>query len=139
MIVFELKCLQGHIFEGWFNDGKAYEDQQSSGFLTCPVCNDRCVSKIPTAFSMKTIHTEKSLSLQQDIAAISKKISAFIENNFDNVGTQFASEALKIHYGISRPRNIRGISTLEEEKTLKCEGIEFVKLPFPVSSEEEDR
>lgn len=136
MIVFELKCLQGHRFEGWFDDGNAYEDQIVKGLVTCPVCNDAGVSKIPTAFSIKSSHPDKMISLQQkELAMLGKKISAFIENNFDNVGPRFATEALKIHYGVTEPRNIRGTSTLEEEKTLKEEGIEFIKVPF-VSDDE---
>jgi len=38
---------------------------------------------------------------------------------------------LKIHYGATEPRNIRGVSTKEEEKTLKEEGIQFFKIPIP--------
>jgi len=30
---------------------------------------------------------------------------------------------------VTEPRNIRGTSTQEEEKTLKEEGIEFIKIP----------
>jgi hypothetical protein len=130
MIVFDLKCLQGHKFEGWFDDGKAYEDQKARGLLTCPVCCDADISKIPTAFSIKASHPEKTISLQQkELAKLENKIVAIIEKNFDNVGSQFATEALKIHYGVTAPRNIRGTSTQEEEKTLKEEGIAFIKIP----------
>ena len=47
------------------------------------------------------------------------------------INLDFAKEALKIHYGVKEPRNIRGISTKEEEKMLKKEGIEFMKIPMP--------
>ena len=130
MIVFDLKCLQGHKFEGWFDDGKAYEDQKARGLLTCPVCNNADISKIPTAFYIKASHPEKSPALpQKELAKLEKTLAAFIENNFDNVGSRFATEALKIHYGVTEPRNIRGTSSQEEEKTLKDEGIEFIKIP----------
>ena len=130
MIVFDLKCIQGHKFEGWFDDGKAYEDQKAKGLLTCPVCNDEDVSKIPTAFSIKASHPEKSPDLvQKELSKLEKTLAAFIEKNFDNVGSRFATEALKIHYGVTEPRNIRGTSTQEEEKTLKEEGIAFIKVP----------
>jgi hypothetical protein len=130
MIVFDLKCIQGHKFEGWFDDGKAYEDQKAKGLLTCPVCNDEDVSKIPTAFSIKASHPEKSPALaQKELAKFEKTLAAFIEKNFDNVGSRFATEALKIHYGVTEPRNIRGTSTQEEKKTLKEEGIAFIKVP----------
>ena len=69
------------------------------------------------------------------LAEITKKVADFVENNFDNVGTEFATEALKIHYGVSEPRNIRGVSTSLEEKTLKEEGVQFFKVPIPAPPE----
>jgi len=130
MIVFDLKCLQGHTFEGWFDDGKSYEDQKARGLITCPVCSDAGVSRVPTAFSIKSAPPEKSPALvMKELSRLETKITAFIEKNFDNVGSRFATEALKIHYGVTEPRNIRGTSTHEEEKTLKEEGIEFIKIP----------
>jgi hypothetical protein len=130
MIVFDLKCLKGHTFEGWFDDGKAYEDQKARGLITCPVCSDAGISRVPTAFSIKSAPPEKSPALvMKELSRLEKKMTAFIEKNFDNVGSRFATEALKIHYGVTEPRNIRGTSTHEEEKTLKQEGIEFIKIP----------
>ncbi len=130
MIVFELKCSQGHLFEGWFDDGNAYEDQKARGLLTCPVCSDTCISKVPTAFSIASSGGGTDVeTVYREAAVLRNKISAFLEKNFDNVGTRFAAEALKIHYGVSEPRNIRGTSTPAEEETLKSEGIEFIKIP----------
>ena len=37
--------------------------------------------------------------------------------------------------GCEEPRNIRGVSTKEEEKMLKEEGINFVKIPMPAPPE----
>jgi hypothetical protein len=51
------------------------------------------------------------------------------------VGSDFANEALKIHYGVNEPRNIRGVSTSQEEDMLREEGVDFVKLPI-ISKEE---
>jgi hypothetical protein len=49
------------------------------------------------------------------------------------VGCDFAKEALKMHYGAAEPRNITGVSTKEEEKTLNEEGIQFFKIPMPIA------
>jgi len=38
MIVFTLKCDEGHEFETWFRDGAAYERQARRGLVTCPDC-----------------------------------------------------------------------------------------------------
>jgi hypothetical protein len=51
------------------------------------------------------------------------------------VGSEFAKEALKIHYGVSAPRNIRGSSTPQEEETLRQEGVAFLKVPVPATPE----
>ena len=37
MIKYQLICDKSHEFEGWFGDSAAFESQQESGFLTCPV------------------------------------------------------------------------------------------------------
>lgn len=49
MIVFDLKCGDGHVFEAWFRDGAAYEAQASAGEIVCPACGDTAVAKAPMA------------------------------------------------------------------------------------------
>lgn len=134
MIAYDLQCSSGHSFEGWFEDVRAYRDQQKRGLVTCPVCNDTCVSRIPSTFAIKASQNSVSFSTKQaELDKIGMKIVDFVQKNFDDVGCNFAKEALKIHYGAVEPRNIRGVSTKEEEKTLEEEGIEFFKIPMPVS------
>lgn len=134
MIAYDLQCANGHAFEGWFEDAQSYDTQKKKGQIACPVCNATSVSRIPSTFAIKSSPTIKELSGQQkDLIEIGNKIVDYVENNFDDVGCDFAKEALKIHYGTAEPRNIRGVSTKEEEKTLKDEGIQFFKLPLPPS------
>ena len=47
MILFELKCSKGHIFEAWFKDGKSFERQAKHGKVECPVCEDSKITKAP--------------------------------------------------------------------------------------------
>jgi hypothetical protein len=134
MIAYDLQCTHGHTFEGWFEDRKTYLDQQKKGLISCPVCNDTYVDIMPSTFAIKSSQADKSRQLPPAEAAlekISKEAIEFVEKNFDDVGCEFAKEALKIHYGAAEPRNIRGVSTKEEEKTLKEEGIQFFKIPLP--------
>ncbi|MCP4686810.1 MAG: DUF1178 family protein [Desulfobacterales bacterium] len=138
MIVFDLKCVNGHCFEGWFDDGDAYEEQKKNGLLTCPFCDDTSVSRAPSTFAIKSSPSVKHPPpASLDMEKLSRKVIHYVENNFDNVGPEFAKEALKIHYGASEPRNIRGVSTPEEEKTMEKEGIKFFKIPMP-SQEDAD-
>jgi len=132
MIAYDLKCANGHTFEGWFEDSQAYEDQSLRGLIACPSCNETQVAKIPSTFGIKSATPpRKTDTLPVDMARLGQKVVDFVEKHFDDVGSNFAKEALKIHYGASEPRNIRGYSTKEEEKVLSNEGIQFFKLPIP--------
>jgi hypothetical protein len=53
----------------------------------------------------------------------------YINREFEDLGSDFAKEALKIHYGVSKERNIRGSATESEENLLKQEGVQFFKIP----------
>ena len=53
MIIYDLQCAEGHQFEGWFDDGDAYEAQRESNLIACPVCNDANVTKVPSTFAIK--------------------------------------------------------------------------------------
>jgi hypothetical protein len=132
MIAYDLQCVNGHAFEGWFEDSEAYLAQKKKGLIACPICNDIAVSRIPSTFAIKSSAVPRNVSLQdENLKKIGKEIVDFIEKNFDDVGCDFAKEALKIHYGVEQPRNIRGVSTKQEEKMLKEEGVEFLKIPMP--------
>jgi len=68
MIAYDLQCANNHSFEGWFEDRKAYLDQQKKGLITCPICNDTSVEKVPSTFAIKSsrkkgtsLHAEWSL------------------------------------------------------------------------------
>ncbi|RUA01286.1 MAG: DUF1178 domain-containing protein [Deltaproteobacteria bacterium] len=140
MIAFDLQCTNDHTFEGWFEDNRAYENQKKKGMITCPVCNDTQVTKVLSSFAIRSsgkppaAHDRYTRQMRA-VEEASQQIAAYVEKNFDNVGADFTKEALKIHYGVTEPRNIRGVSTEKEEKTLKSEGIEFFKIPLPARTD----
>jgi hypothetical protein len=45
MIVFTLRCKDGHEFEAWFKDSSAYERQAKRGLVMCPECGSTKVEK----------------------------------------------------------------------------------------------
>jgi hypothetical protein len=141
MIAYDLRCGNGHSFEGWFEDSAAFAGQKKRGLIACPVCNDTAVERLPSTFAIKTSQgprpAESDRSHEQELARLGRKVVDFVEKHFDDVGCNFAREALKIHYGVTEPRNIRGVSTQDEENTLKQEGVQFLKLPMPVRPETE--
>lgn len=135
MIAYDLQCSNGHRFEGWFEDSKSFDRQKDQGLVSCPFCEDSNVSKLPSTFAIKGASASGMPDLGKDgkaaLAALGQQIADYVEKTFDNVGPDFAEEALKMHYGVSEPRNIRGVSTPQEEETLKAEGIDYIKFPTP--------
>jgi len=137
MIVFDLACPQGHIFEGWFDSNESFEDQNMKGLVRCPVCDDSEISKALSPIAVRK--SQPVASPQQeaiDYQRLAREVVEYVKSNSEDVGAQFAAEALKIHYGVAEKRSIRGSATADEEKTLKEEGVDFVKIPFPVSDDE---
>ncbi len=49
MILYDLRCRRGHVFEGWFRDSAAYDDQVAAGGIACPTCGSKKVEKAPMA------------------------------------------------------------------------------------------
>ncbi|MEE4608897.1 MAG: DUF1178 family protein [Desulfobacteraceae bacterium] len=131
MIAYDLKCSQGHVFEGWFDDEATFLSQQQQGLIACPICNDAAVARIPSTFAIRSAGGDAG----PEAEAVVRRVVAFIRNHFEDVGSDFAKEALKIHYGVSASRNIRGSSTPQEEETLRQEGVAFLKIPVPAAPE----
>lgn len=83
-----------------------------------------------TTSAAPTLSDASSLALQQMQVAMMKMVRHVMANTED-VGTQFAEEARKIHYGEREERNIRGQATREETEALLDEGIDVLALPVP--------
>ncbi len=132
MIIYDLQCPNGHTFEGWFEDRKAFKDQSRKKLIVCPVCGDTSVEVLPARFSIKGGPTlsENEENKSEERATVEKFVE-FLEDNFEDVGAKFAQEALKMHYDVTEKRNIRGTSTEAEEETLRREDIKFFKVPIP--------
>ena len=139
MIAFDLECSRGHIFEGWFDSLESFEEQKTKSLVSCPYCDDSNVRKVLSPVAVrKSVPVPATRQAEIDYNRLAKEVVEYIKSNSEDVGARFASEALKIHYGVADRRSIRGSATEEEEKTLKEEGINFLKVPFPVSDTEKN-
>jgi hypothetical protein len=143
MIIFELSCAHGHRFEGWFASGEEFARQQERGLVTCPVCDDAHIERLPSARvsvakgaardnapaaePSEERDTSENAALGLPAEAIAKLRE--IVRNTENVGRRFPEEARKIHYREIPPRAIRGQASRDEAKALTEEGIEFASLP----------
>ena len=133
MIVFDLECLNGHTFEGWFENKDDLEKQQEQGHLTCPVCETKSVVQKQHRIAIKkSSHntTQNALQARQEVMAeLTEKVAEYVEKNFEDVGSGFTKQALKMHYGTEEYRNIKGTTTKEEDKVLAKEGVPVFKVP----------
>ncbi len=148
MIVFDLACKCGFLFEGWFSDYAEFNRQKREGELICPNCGGRDgLRKVlsPVAYQKKALSTAKIQEspipgiapsrMEESVRQTIRSLQKFVEKNFADVGSDFAAKTLKIHYGVDEPKNIRGVMTYEEEKMLDREGIQYVKIPFLAKKE----
>ncbi len=155
MIVFDLKCANGHPFEGWFADSGSFAEQKKAGEVVCPVCGDTQVGKALMTPNVRTGRARPQPAAAADTAGpentagvrspatkgdfeqtakllqAMKKLRGEVEKNCDYVGEKFAEEARKIHYGEVEQHNIYGETSAEEAQALTEEGVEFGVLPWP--------
>jgi hypothetical protein len=133
MIAFDLECSNGHLFEGWFNNIKSFEKQNAKQLVSCPYCDDTNIRKVISPVAMRTSSRpdEKRDVNSIDYRRLAKEMVDYLNKNFDDVGPNFTKEALKMHYGVTEKKNIKGSATVEEEKMLREEKIEFCKIPIP--------
>ena len=129
MILFTLRCAQGHEFEAWFRDGDWFEAQQQAGEIACPECGDSSVDKAVMAPRLARSRRAPAITPAQFRAAL-VEMRRQIETNCDYVGNRFAEEARRIHYGEIDPHGIYGEATDDESRELDDEGIKFGRIPW---------
>ncbi len=141
MIVFDLGCGNNHRFEGWFASSDDFERQLGRKLISCPLCGNANVVRLPHAAYIKTggsdraPRAEATAVTSQQYANVGREVlTRLIEHiieNTEDVGAEFPEEARKIHYREAPDRRIRGTASREEVEELKEEGIEVVALPIP--------
>jgi len=152
MKVLDLCCAAGHAFEGWFSSEDDFVAQREGGLVDCPMCGNAEVSKLPSAPRLnlgarpapvaggQTAEAEAATPTSgaapsPSLAVLGNAASRFVEavadlmRNTEDVGTRFAEEARRIHYGESEQKAIRGQTTPEERAALADEGIQIFTLP----------
>ncbi|MHA1568362.1 MAG: DUF1178 family protein [Alphaproteobacteria bacterium] len=139
MILYDLKCDKGHVFETWFADSAAYDKLAKAGAVTCPDCASTKVEKAPMAPRINKGAEKASKTPEaaaQRTAVMGEAMTALralrekVEENFEHVGGRFPEEARKIHYGEAEERNIYGDATESEAKALNEEGVEIQRVPW---------
>ena len=133
MIRYALTCDHDHEFEGWFASSGDYDAQQDRGLLECPVCASKAVRKQimapAVAGTKRTVREPEPASMQSMMMEAAGRIRAHVEENFDDVGDAFASEARAIHEGKAEDRGIYGQATPKEVRELVEDGVPVAPLP----------
>jgi hypothetical protein len=131
MILFALRCAQGHEFEGWFRDSSGFEAQQNAGEIACPYCGDTAVGKAVMAPRVGRSRAAGPPELAPaEMRKALTELRRQIETHCDYVGGRFAEEARRIHYGETDPHGIYGEASHEESRALADEGISFGQIPW---------
>jgi len=154
MKVFDLQCTSQHVFEGWFGSEADFVDQLARHLVQCPLCGDAQVEKMLSAPRLnlgraQTPHTESAeasvsepatsstdvalASPQTDLTQTVLRLAKAMLEQTQDVGTRFADEARKIHYGESQARSIRGQATPEQTRELLEEGVHVMPFLLPES------
>lgn len=133
MIRYALVCDLEHEFEGWFGSSTDFEEQQGRGILRCPCCNTASVRKQimapAVAGTKRHLRDEGPAKSQAMMMEAMGRLRQHVEDNFDDVGDGFASEARAIHEGRSEDRGIYGQATPKEVRDLVEDGVPIAPLP----------
>ncbi len=154
MIHYDLRCSDGHSFDGWFRSSAAFDQQAKSGLLDCPVCASPKISRaimaprlgkgvagpaVNAAGSPAAPPAEVDASkppvpapppMPDQVRAVLQRIRAEVEQRCDYVGPRFADTARAIHTGKTPPRPIYGEATPEQAEALAEDGIEVASIPW---------
>jgi hypothetical protein len=139
MKVLNLRCANGHGFEGWFASDDDYMGQNGRGLIECPLCSDRIVSRLPSAPRLNLSGAREPMSAvapREEPADMQKAWLQAVQQvlaNTEDVGQRFAEEARRIHYGEAAERGIRGQASPDERRALQDEGIAVMPLPLPAA------
>jgi hypothetical protein len=145
--VLDLQCGSQHVFEGWFASEDDFASQHSRGLVACPMCGDTHITKKLSAPRLNLGAARAPASApdnapRQDLVATTDADAGALQAawlalarrvlaNTEDVGSRFAEEARRIHYGETPQRGIRGQASQAETESLLDEGIAVMPLPLP--------
>jgi len=130
MILYRLRCSNGHEFDSWFKDSKTYERQEKGGKAAATEEAAAPPAPVPTPTPEQQQMAALARHMPKELREALVKVREQVEKNCEHVGDKFAEEARKIHYGESNRRGIYGETTDQEAEALAEEGIEFGRLPW---------
>lgn len=152
MISFDLKCVHGHVFEGWFRSSRDYEDQRGARRIACPICGNADIAKAvmaPAVAAKGNRYSEGPASapvsmangapseaqLKELLGALAQAQAEMLEKS-EWVGDKFAEQARAMHYGEADHAPIHGTANAREAREMMEEGVPVAPLLVPVAPPE---
>jgi hypothetical protein len=136
MIVFDLRCGHGHVFEAWFASSAAWEDQRAAGQIACPFCEDRAIEKAMMAPAVAAKGNRAAATTPAAIKQAAAMIAAHQAKMLDGsqwVGGDFAKRARAMHDGDEPHATIHGQASRAEARALVDDGVPVAPLLLPVA------
>jgi len=160
MIHYQVRCDNGHEFDGWFQDSAGFDRLAKAGLVDCPHCGSTSVSRALMAPAVRSSRKRAEPPAQvpqpgpqpghapgpepgsapaaaavtgpipAQLLAMLQRLRAEVERNCEDVGRDFAEEARRIQRGESESRGIYGEATEAEAEALADEGIDVARLPW---------
>jgi hypothetical protein len=152
MIRYDLRCLAGHAFDGWFRSSADFDLQAARGMLGCPVCGSSEVGKALMAPAVRLkdaapaggsaassdAHGEppRPVALidegQAKLRGMLRDLREHMTRNSEDVGERFPEIARKMHAEEIEHRTVHGKASADEARALVEEGVSIQPLPvFP--------
>lgn len=135
MIVFDLRCGAGHVFEAWFASTASFEEQRDRGLVSCPLCGDHGVDKAVMAPRVTAKGNRTSDAGPVQAKAMLRALAAAQAKVLENsrwVGRGFATEARAMHDGEIPGEVIHGQATPAEAEALVDDGVPVAALKLPI-------
>jgi hypothetical protein len=149
MKVLNLRCANGHGFEGWFASDNDYMGQNGRGLIECPLCADKVIARLPAAPRLNLSGARQQPAVAEapaerhaakpmpprpaDLQAAWLNTVRHLMTHTEDVGERFTEEARRIHYGEGKARGIRGQASPEQRAALDDEGIQTLSIPVPAA------
>ena len=134
MICYSLTCSENHTFDSWFSNAAAYAKLKEQGFLSCTVCGTVKVEKAVMAPNVSSKSKPENKKIQKLSPSPAEKAIAelknYVQQNSEDVGSNFALIARKMHAGDTPEKNIHGKASLKEAQSLHEDGVPIIPLPW---------
>src|SRR3546814_8462767 len=121
MIVFDLRCAGGHVFEAWFGSSADYDDQRARNLVACPICGDASVEKALMAPNVAAKGNRTGDAAPAEVKAELAALAAAQEKALEGsewVGRSFADRARAMHDGEEAHATIHGQATPAEAREI---------------------